>query len=150
MWSKVRRVARYSLLAGIAGGSGATALSLYQNDGDVSALAVVRLSRAALTVADISRTYKQTLYFRDWDDKSSPEYRQCKSAAHTEAAQKLLALCCLNKGVYIKVGQHIGALEYLLPGEYVKTMKVLHSRAPQNPVEDLYKVIRMDLKKEVI
>lgn len=149
MWSKVRRVARYSLLTGVAGGAGATAFSLYQNDGDVSALGLVRLTRAALTVTDIARTYKRVLYFKEWNDKTSVEYKRCKSAAHTEASQKLLALCCLNKGVYIKVGQHIGALEYLLPGEYVKTMKVLHSRAPQNPVEDLYKVIRKDLKKEV-
>jgi aarF domain-containing kinase len=44
------------------------------------------------------------------------------------------------------VGQHIGALEYLLPTEYVKTMQILHSNAPQNPVEDIYKVIRQDLK----
>lgn len=151
MWSKVRRVARTSLLAGATIGTGATAVSLYQNDGDVSALALVRLSRAVVTVVDIARTYKRTLYFKEWQDeeKTSVEYKQCKSAAHTEAAQKLLGLCCRNKGVYIKVGQHIGALEYLLPAEYVKTMKVLHSRAPQNPIEDLYKVIRTDLKKEV-
>ena len=29
-----------------------------------------------------------------------------------------------NGGVFIKVGQHIGALDYLLPEEYVNTMKV--------------------------
>lgn len=151
MWPKVRRVVRNTLLVGATLGSGATAVSLYQNDGDYSALAVVRLSRAVVTVMDIARTYKQKLYFREWQDeeKKSVEYKQLKSVAHTEAAEKLLKLCCLNKGVYIKVGQHIGALEYLLPAEYVKTMKVLHSRAPQNPVEDLYKVIRTDIKKEV-
>ena len=61
----------------------------------------------------------------------------------------MLELICTNKGVYIKVGQHIGSLDYLLPPEYVQTMKVLHSNAPKNPVEDLYKVIRQDLKVNV-
>lgn len=97
---------------------------------------------------NIGRTYKQMLYSREWD-KSTPEYKLEKSRAHTIAASKLLDLICTNKGVYIKVGQHIGSLDYLLPPEYVKTMKVLHSSAPKNPVEDLYKVIRQDLKQNV-
>ena len=51
-------------------------------------------------------------------------------------------MCCENGGAFIKVGQHIGALEYLLPPEYVQTFKVLHSRAPQSSLEDLFVVIR--------
>ncbi len=58
-------------------------------------------------------------------------------------------MCCVNGGVFIKVGQHLGALEYLLPIEYVDTMKVLHSDAPQSPVSDLAKVIEEDLGKPV-
>lgn len=149
MLSRIRRVAGYSLLTGVAAVTGSQAVSLYQNDGDLSALALVRLTRAGLTANDIILAYKRMVYFKEWDDKTSVEYKQCLSAAHTEAAKKLLELCCANKGVYIKVGQHIGALEYMMPGEYVRTMKVLHSRAPQNPVEDLYRVIREDLQQEV-
>ena len=48
------------------------------------------------------------------------------------------------------MGQHIGALEYLLPKEYVNVMKVLHSDAPQSPVEDIQQVIKEDLGKDVI
>lgn len=98
---------------------------------------------------DIGMTYKRGLYFKEWPDKSCDEYKTLKSQCHIAAADKLLKLICTNKGVYIKVGQHIGALEYLLPTEYVRTMKVLHSNAPQNEVEDLYKVIRQDLKVQV-
>ena len=58
-------------------------------------------------------------------------------------------MCCINGGAFIKVGQHLGALEYLLPKEYVETMKVLHSDAPQSPKEDLFKVIKEDLGKDV-
>jgi len=66
-----------------------------------------------------------------------------------KAAELLLDLCRLNKGVYIKIGQHIGALENLFPKEYTDTLKVLHSQAPITPLKEIYKVIREDLKQDV-
>ncbi|XP_060658588.1 aarF domain-containing kinase 1 [Drosophila nasuta] len=140
----LRRVLAFGALgAGVV----STALSLHTNDYDLNSLGIVRLSRSACAVVDVALTYKQELYYREWD-KTTPEYKAEKSRVHKIAADKLLQLICINKGVYIKVGQHIGALEYLLPKEFVQTMKVLHSDAPQNPIEDLYKVIRQDLKRE--
>lgn len=144
MW-QLRRLAKYTVLAGA---TTATVVSLHANNYDVNSLGIVRLSRAAITVYDIGWTYKSRLYRQKWDT-SSQEFKDEKSRTHELAAQKLLALICVNKGVYIKVGQHIGSLDYLLPPEYVNTMKVLHSNAPKNPVEDLYKVIRQDLKMNV-
>lgn len=141
----LRRIIKYSA---VSGGIVLTALSLRTNDYDVNSLGVVRLSRAALTVYDIGCIYRKNLYKKQWD-KQSPEYKAEKSRTHALAADKLLNLICINRGVYIKVGQHIGSLDYLLPPEYVRTMKILHSNAPKNPVEDLYKVIRQDLKMNV-
>lgn len=111
-------------------------------------LAIKRITRTAVTAVDIGRTYKSMLYSKEWDT-SSTEYLQLKSEAHKLNAEKLLDLCKANKGVYIKVGQHIGALDYLLPNEYVVTMRVLHKDAPQNSVKELYKVIKEDLKQDV-
>lgn len=148
MWSQIRRVLRLTTVTVLAAGTLATGASLHHNDYDPNALGIVRLARSGIAVLQIARTYKQELYFRDWPDKQCAEYKELKSRAHLLAAQRLLELCCANKGVYIKVGQHIGALEFLLPAEYVQTMKVLHSRAPQNPVSDLYRVIRQDLRRE--
>lgn len=139
----IRRVITYSVVGAAVAGTG---LSLRANDYDVNSLGIVRLSRSAVTVFDVALTYKRELYYREWD-KSSPEYKAEKSRVHKIAAEKLLDLMCTNKGVYIKVGQHVGALDYLLPKEFVQTMKVLHSNAPTNPVEDLYKVIKQELKK---
>lgn len=141
----IRRVVTYSALAAGALGTG---LSLHANDYDVNSLGIVRLGRAAATVYDIGITYKTELFYREWD-KTTDEYKSEKSRVHKIAASKLLDLICANKGVYIKVGQHIGALDYLLPAEFVQTMKVLHNDAPSNPIEDLYKVIKQDLKKNV-
>lgn len=123
-----------------------TLASLRVNEYDIGAIGIVRLGRAALTVLDIGRYYKREL-FDSKLDKMSPEYLQLKSNAHKYGAQKLLELCCANKGVYIKVGQHIGALDYLLPQEYVHTMRVLHSAAPQSSFNDVLTVIKEDFKR---
>ena len=61
------------------------------------------------------------------------------------SAQKLREMCRKNGGYFIKMGQHIGALEYLLSSEYVETFKVFHSDAPQTSIAKLKKVIEEEL-----
>lgn len=68
---------------------------------------------------------------------------------HLRSAERLRDLCCANRGTFIKVGQHLGALDYLLPEEYTTTLKVLHSKAPESTMEEIQQVIREDLGKEV-
>lgn len=143
--TRLRPLIKYSLVGGFIGG---TVLSLKGNQFQWDSIGIVRLSRAAYTVLQIGVIYKKDLYGKGLD-KNSLEYKEQKSKCHKRSARKLLDLCCTNKGVYIKVGQHIAALEYLLPVEYVETMKVLHSHAPTNKIEDVYKVIKEDLKKDV-
>ncbi|CAH1636519.1 unnamed protein product [Spodoptera littoralis] len=143
---RLPRVVKYGLYGSVAIGGTVTA-AVKLNDGDYDSLAVVRLSRTAFTAVEIGRTYKSMLYSREWD-RSSQEYLEVKSQAHQIGAEKLLELCKANKGVYIKVGQHVGALDYLLPNEYVKTMRILHKDAPRNSVEELYKVMKEDLKRD--
>ena len=43
----------------------------------------------------------------------------------------------------------MGALEYLLPKEYVDTLKVLHSKAPESPLKEIKRVIEEDLGHKV-
>lgn len=68
---------------------------------------------------------------------------------HLRSARRLCELCCANRGTFIKVGQHLGALDYLLPEEYTSTLKVLHSQAPQSSMKEVRQVIREDLGREV-
>ncbi|XP_076657389.1 aarF domain containing kinase 1 [Halictus rubicundus] len=124
-----------------------TLASLRANEYDLGSIGIVRLGRAAVKVFVIGRHYKNELYASKLTE-DSPEYLDLKSRVHKFGAQKLLELCCENKGVYIKVGQHIGALDYLLPPEYVSTMRVLHSSAPQSCFKDVLTVIKEDFKKD--
>ena len=54
----------------------------------------------------------------------------------------------MNGGIFIKVGQHLGALDYLLPEEYVKTMKVLHTDAPQSSFQNVVAVVEEESGKK--
>ncbi|KAL0830529.1 hypothetical protein ABMA28_002689 [Loxostege sticticalis] len=139
----VSRVVKYGLYGSIGIGGTVAAVKLEEND--IST--IVRITRTAVTAIDIGRTYNKMLYSKEWDKKSL-EYEAIKREAHQIGADKLLELCRANKGVYIKIGQHVGAMDYLLPTEYVSTMRILHKDAPRNTVEELYKVIKEDLKKD--
>ena len=69
------------------------------------------------------------------------------SQLHICSALRLRDMCSRNGGLFVKVGQHIGSLDYLLPAEYVTTFKVFHSEAPQTPLHRLKMVIEEEMKR---
>ncbi|XP_046388341.1 aarF domain-containing kinase 1 [Ischnura elegans] len=139
-----RRILKLSFLGGAAVGGVGYAVNQF---GDPDSIGIIRFGRAATTVLDIARLYRRTIYAKEYDVQSA-EYKELRSQVHYEAAEKLLDLCRKNKGMFVKVGQHIGALEYLLPAEYVQTMKVLHSKAPDSSLKDILKVIKQEFGKD--
>ncbi|XP_028994831.1 aarF domain-containing protein kinase 1 isoform X3 [Betta splendens] len=144
MFSMARRLVRISSLATVA--FGASGFFLYNTRVDLNDLSLVRFGRAAATTAVISYDYLTA--FKEVEH-GTEEYWALKSKVHRRSAERLRDLCCANRGTFIKVGQHLGALDYLLPEEYTSTLKVLHSRAPQSSMEEIQQVIREDLGKEV-
>uniref|UniRef100_UPI0037E92F1F aarF domain-containing protein kinase 1 n=1 Tax=Semicossyphus pulcher TaxID=241346 RepID=UPI0037E92F1F len=119
---------------------------LYSKQLDLNDLSVIRFGRAAATTAVISYDYLTAFKHVEL---GTEEYWALKSKVHLRSAERLRDLCCANRGTFIKVGQHLGALDYLLPEEYTSTLKVLHSRAPQSSMEEIQQVIREDLGKEL-
>ncbi|XP_063649088.1 aarF domain-containing protein kinase 1 isoform X5 [Pan troglodytes] len=114
---------------------------------DPNDFGAVRVGRAVATTAVISYDYLTSLKSVPY---GSEEYLQLRSKVHLRSARRLCELCCANRGTFIKVGQHLGALDYLLPEEYTSTLKVLHSQAPQSSMQEIRQVIREDLGKEVL
>ncbi|TFK12600.1 aarF domain-containing protein kinase 1 [Platysternon megacephalum] len=112
---------------------------------DPNDFGAVRVSRAIATTAVITYDYLTSLRSVPY---GSQEYAYLKSQVHLRSAERLRDLCCANRGTFIKVGQHLGALDYLLPEEYTRTLKVLHSQAPQSSMQEIEQVIREDLGKE--
>jgi aarF domain-containing kinase len=73
------------------------------------------------------------------------ERRRQRAEVHGRAAERLLRLFRRNGGIYIKLGQHMAALEHILPLEYSATMAVLHNRAPASSMADVEAVVREEL-----
>ncbi|XP_072618205.1 aarF domain-containing protein kinase 1 isoform X1 [Vulpes vulpes] len=125
----------------------ASGFYLYSNKYlDPNDFGAVRVGRAVATTAVISYDYLTSLRSVPY---GSEEYLQLRSKVHLRSARRLCELCCANRGTFIKVGQHLGALDYLLPEEYTSTLKVLHSQAPQSSIQEVRQVIREDLGKEI-
>lgn len=140
------RVLRYGVYGGTSGLLLLGSIKLYDPTLQISPVGIVRFGRAALTASSIAADYKWTLYNAE---KTSHDYDEILSKIHLRSAQKLKAVFCKNGGAFIKVGQHIGGLDYLLPDEYVKTMKQLHNNAPESNIADLFKTIEVDLNCKV-
>jgi aarF domain-containing kinase len=66
-------------------------------------------------------------------------------AAHGRNAARLKALLFANRGIYIKLGQHMGLLDYLLPPEYVGAMRGCFDAAPASPWSAVVGTLRREL-----
>ncbi|XP_055957361.1 aarF domain-containing protein kinase 1 [Patella vulgata] len=139
----LKKTVKFGIVAGAIGGTG---LLLKHNDWEVSTIGVARFGRAALAAVRVVIDYKTSLYGLNPEDLP---YKQIKSQVHTRSALRLREMCCKNGGAFIKVGQHLGSLEYLLPTEYIEVLKVLHDKAPESPLTELFKVVEEDLGKKI-
>ncbi|KAF0983602.1 hypothetical protein FDP41_010667 [Naegleria fowleri] len=98
-----------------------------------------------LTTSNINPHY----WFTEKPDKTSLEFIEKKKQLHTKSAHRLLALFSENKGVYIKLGQHIASLGGFLPDEYIQVLSVMRDRAPTIAFDNVKKIIYQDFGKTV-
>lgn len=68
-----------------------------------------------------------------------------RNLKHEKAATRLLELCRQNGGVYIKIGQHLANLDYVLPSEYISVLSSLFDDTPQTAYSDVCEVVREEL-----
>jgi aarF domain-containing kinase len=66
------------------------------------------------------------------------------SLVHQKCATRLKALCFKNGGLYIKFGQHVASLPYLLPMEYVNCMKVMLDETPQTHEDEVRRIFQQE------
>jgi aarF domain-containing kinase len=93
-----------------------------------------RFARSAFTAASIVADYKLTLSRllpeKESDGSRSLQREEQLAMIHKRAATKLLELCERNGGIYIKLGQHLAQMDYLLPDAYCEALKPLLNACP--------------------
>ncbi|KAM0949984.1 putative ABC-type Cd(2+) transporter [Dioscorea sansibarensis] len=109
----------------------------------VCTIVPVRLLRDFITAATIVMDYEySTMGLKE----GSAEWSKAKHEAHERSARRLRELCFRNGGIYIKLGQHIGQLQYLVPQEYVETMRTsMLKRCPVSSYNQVREVCMQEL-----
>ncbi|KAJ0102767.1 hypothetical protein Patl1_06597 [Pistacia atlantica] len=103
----------------------------------------LRLVRDSVTAASIAFDYEYSLFGLP---EGSSERAQVKHEVHLRSARKLQELCFRNGGIYIKLGQHIGQLEYLVPQEYVQIMREsMLNKCPVSSYDQVCEVFKKEL-----
>lgn len=54
------------------------------------------------------------------------------SHVHRRAAERLLGLCGTNGGVYVKLGQHLSQLDFILPNEFIEVLQSMLDQVRDN------------------
>ncbi|XP_051121806.1 putative ABC1 protein At2g40090 [Andrographis paniculata] len=143
-----RATTKLVLAATVVGGAGAAAAAIANSEDPATALKLsttvpIRLFRGAITAAAITFDYEYSLWGLP---EGSIEREKIKHEVHTRGAQKLQELCFKNGGIYIKLGQHVSQLEYLVPDEYVLVMRQsLLNKCPVSSYDQVLEVFRKEL-----
>jgi aarF domain-containing kinase len=101
--------------------------------------AAQRSSRVVATLAVCISDYRSTLK-RDQED----DYDVLLKACHKRCAQRTLVTLEKNGSIFIKLGQHLSSLTYLLPVEWCDTFIPLQDKCPISSYESIEEMVLKD------
>lgn len=110
----------------------------YLADTELNASAVTRNLRTLWTCALISVDYKLNF---------TPEHADRIPAIHQRVADRMYDLFTSNGGLYIKIGQAIGANAALMPAPFQQKFARLFDDAPQIPYPTIARVFQREFNK---
>ncbi|KAJ5787270.1 hypothetical protein N7457_002260 [Penicillium paradoxum] len=108
--------------------------------------AAKRSGRVAGALAVCINDYRVTLK----QDASTPEeYDTLIRACHKRCAERTLRVLEKNGSVFIKLGQHLSSMGYLLPIEWTTTFIPLQDRCPVSSIESIAELFRKDTGQDM-
>ncbi|ORX68583.1 ABC1-domain-containing protein [Linderina pennispora] len=72
-----------------------------------------------------------------------------RSLVHQRSAERVKLALMKNGGVYIKLGQHISAMQYVLPLEWCSTMQALQDQNTASSLDDVNSVIHSEFGQAI-
>lgn len=117
-----------------------------------TAIAVIRCARVMKAVSIDVWDYKQVFAAeerlratgRELTDEEIEMKRKARRACHKRSAERLLEALKKNSGIYVKLGQHVAAVQ-VLPKEWTETMRPLQDQCFPTPVQRTDEMLRDDL-----
>ncbi|KAF2004833.1 ABC1 kinase family protein [Amniculicola lignicola CBS 123094] len=129
---------RRLLLAG--GGIGVTSAIVAVNDDAKHAFAAAQRSgRVVSTLFVCINDYRNTI-----KRESEEDYTELLRACHLRCAKRTLVTLEKNGSIFIKLGQHLSSLTYLLPSEWCDTFIPLQDKCPVSSYESIEEMVVKD------
>ncbi|KAI1459206.1 ABC1-domain-containing protein [Annulohypoxylon moriforme] len=110
--------------------------------------ATERTGRVAAALAICINDYRTTLNKRD-ETEDSKEQDTILKSCHKRCAERTLKVLEKNGGIFIKLGQHLSAMTYLLPREWTDTFIPLQDQCPVSSYESIEEMFRFDTGEEL-
>ncbi|KAI0896678.1 ABC1-domain-containing protein [Annulohypoxylon nitens] len=110
--------------------------------------ATERTGRVAAALAICINDYRTTLNKRD-ESEDPKEQDAILRSCHKRCAERTLKVLEKNGGIFIKLGQHLSAMTYLLPREWTDTFIPLQDQCPVSSYESIEEMFRFDTGEEL-
>ncbi|KAI1273467.1 ABC1-domain-containing protein [Xylaria sp. FL0933] len=139
---------RAVVLTATATGAGTAGVLAFTDDIKYGYEVTERTGRVAATLALCINDYRTSLNQReklDDADEQDTILKQC----HKRCAERTLKVLEKNGGIFIKLGQHLSAMTYLLPYEWTSTFIPLQDKCPVSSYESIEEMFRQDTGEEL-
>ncbi|KEY73716.1 hypothetical protein S7711_06292 [Stachybotrys chartarum IBT 7711] len=107
-----------------------------------------RTGRVAAALALCINDYRKTLNKRTAIEDDEERERALK-ACHKRCAERTLKVLEKNGGIFIKLGQHLSAMNYLLPSEWTTTFIPLQDKCPVSPFDSIEAMFTKDTGEDL-
>lgn len=125
------------------------AVALFYKDDLIHAFkASVRTGRVLKTMVICMNDYRKTLKNNE-KIENKEERNQSLTACHQRCADRTLKTLEDNAGIFIKLGQHLSAMGYLLPLPWTATFVPLQDKCPISSYESVETMFKMDTGQEI-
>ncbi|KAF2210038.1 hypothetical protein CERZMDRAFT_113501 [Cercospora zeae-maydis SCOH1-5] len=105
-----------------------------------------RTGRVAVCLFLNIQDYRKILKREDWDN---PEFQRDLTACHKRCALRTLRAMEQNGSIFIKLGQHLTSLNYLLPSEWCDTFIPLQDKCPVSSYGSIEEMVYQDTGKKL-
>ncbi|RDW60879.1 ABC1 family protein [Coleophoma cylindrospora] len=131
-----------------AGGSLAVGALAFTDDIKHSYKAAERTGRVVSTLAVCINDYRVTLNHNEKTNDEDEKAKMLKDC-HQRCADRTLAVLEKNGSIFIKLGQHLSAMNYLLPLEWTTTFIPLQDKCPVSSFESIEQMFINDTGEEL-
>ncbi|KXX75883.1 ABC1 family protein MCP2 [Madurella mycetomatis] len=144
--AKPRR--RTAVLLATTGGAATAVFLSFGDDVKNGYQAIERTGRVASALVICINDYRTTLNQRE-SIQDAEEKELVLKACHKRCALRTLRVLETNGGIFIKLGQHLSAMNYLLPAEWTTTFIPLQDRCPVSSFESIEQMFKADTGEEL-